>query len=172
MSVNSPPPDFGESHSLLSLNILPSNPVNTRATSILKHLRPATFDKPTKPVLVCLTARASAANKLITITEIVKRQLATEGVKVFQYSVLGREMVTLPSEKKAKSGGKGKEGKKAGREEDGEEDGEAFEVMAGKEKVRSVPTLTVYLGLESLKELRKGFGEQTNMDETSGYVVA
>ncbi|KAF2220103.1 hypothetical protein BDZ85DRAFT_31843 [Elsinoe ampelina] len=169
MSIDPPLPDLEKTHSLLSLTILPSNPVSTRATSILKHLRSApTSNKSKQPVLLRLTARASAANKLITIAEIVKRQLATEGVKVFQYSVLGRETVTLPNKTDVKVKVKGKRGAVGGEAEaelDEEEDGEAFEVMAGKEKVRSVPTLTIYLGLESAKELRKGFGEQTNMDE-------
>ncbi|KAF4553321.1 Hypothetical protein D9617_7g030480 [Elsinoe fawcettii] len=148
------------SHNLLSLNITSSNPIAARATTILKHFHPTTDDNTkSRPLLVCLSARASAANKLITITEIVKRQLATEKVKVYQYSMLGSEMITLkpkPDAAKAKDSARGGE-------EGEESEGEAFETM-GKKKVRNVPTLTVYLCLESVARLRKGYGEQTNMD--------
>ncbi|PSK53130.1 hypothetical protein B9Z65_3330 [Elsinoe australis] len=163
-----PPPsnplaDIEAAHDTLSLNIMSGNQVSARTTAVLKHLKqPAPSDETaSKPVLVCLRARASVVNKLVTITEIVKRQLATEKVKVFQYNVLGSEMITMKPKSAA-----GKDGKGGADGDAGEEDEkEAFEVMGGKEKVRNVPTLTVYLSLAAVQKLRRQYGEQTNMDK-------
>lgn len=156
-----PPPsnplaDIEAVHDTLSLNIMSGNQVSARTTAVLKHLQKPVTDDGTasKPVLVRFRARANVVNKLVTITEIVKRQLATETVKVYQYSVLGSEMITLKPKDAVGKDGKGSADGDAG-EEDEEE---AFEVMGGKEKVRNVPTLTVYLSLASVQKLRRQYG--------------
>ncbi|PNS19561.1 hypothetical protein CAC42_7405 [Sphaceloma murrayae] len=159
--------DILAAHNTVTFKIAPGNKVTDRTSSVLKSLKSVSNGDaiPEKPPLVCLHARGDVANKLVTVTEIVKRQLASEGTKVYQYSVLGSEMVK--TKQKADGQGRGVSAGRGGDDDAGEEveDADAFEVMGGKEKVRNMPILTVYLVLAPIQKLKRLHGEQTNMPE-------
>lgn len=166
------------------LNITSSNQISQRASIVVQILTgqqtPPTSNTattmttaaktPTPPVIQ-LTAHAKAANKLISIVEIAKRDLKVKGVKVFQYNALTSETVSIPRERPKKTGlaeddqiaGDPVAETGGGADEDDEED--AFETMGavkkadlGATKLRSVPVLTVYLATRAVKELRAEYG--------------
>ncbi|GAB7348290.1 hypothetical protein MBLNU459_g6270t1 [Dothideomycetes sp. NU459] len=160
-------------YNVLSINIISSNAIASRTLQVRKHL--LTRDNASKAHVVCLRAKASVANKLISIIEIAKRDLTQGGNKIYQYSSLGSEIVKLkPSKKPAskinstddkhtKKDGLAEEGKEEdeGEEEEEEDDEEeAFQTMDEKAKIRNVPVLTVHLSTVPIKELREAHGEQ------------
>lgn len=93
---------------------------------------------------------------MISIVEIVKRNVGGEGGKWFQYIAVDAKLL----EKKKEKGKEGKE--EAGN--DAEEDG--FEVMKtpferiieDRAKVRSVPVMAIYLSRVRIDDLRKKHG--------------
>lgn len=150
-----PPPTSPllQNYTLHPLSISPSTQISTRTTAVINALGtiPAAaatslntststskLEDKDKPVIVVLTARSKAANKLITIVEIVKRELAGRGVAVYQYTAVGGEVRDVV------------------RDEGGEEGGdEAFERGT---KKKNVPVLTVYLCGVGVGELKAAYG--------------
>lgn len=112
--------------------------------------------------MVVFTAKAEVASKMISIVEIVKRNLGREGGKWFQYIAVDGQVVENKKKKDSEEDGKGKE--KDDGEEEGEEDG--FEVMKtpferiieDRPKVRSVPVMAIYLSRVRIDDLRKKHG--------------
>ncbi|KAK5718085.1 hypothetical protein LTR17_015873 [Elasticomyces elasticus] len=143
---------------LTKSRVISSTSVAVRTSAVIATLsRPAAKgDK--KPAIACLTAEAKVASKLVSVVEIAKRDLATKGIKCFQYNALGSHVIDVPRERR-KPGGK-----EAGKTGEGDvEDEDAFQTMAdpmGATKKRSVPTMTIYLSPVSVKELRAAYGEQ------------
>lgn len=123
-------------------------------------------DGDSKPALVVLTAKSPVGTKLITIVEIAKREIGAQAGKWFQYCAVGESLqVQAPIE--ARNGkSKGKGGNREGNDEGSEEEEEAFEEMKtpferaieGKEKVRTVPLLTIYLARVRVEGLRRIYG--------------
>jgi len=87
------------------------------------------------------------ANKLISVVEIAKRELKDNDQKVYQYNVLGSELIhSAPATKDAV-------------DQDAMSDNEpAFEKTEERSTVRNVPTMTIYLSLASVKELKQAYG--------------
>ncbi|KAK5675961.1 hypothetical protein LTS10_011250 [Elasticomyces elasticus] len=148
---------------LTKSRVISSTSVAVRTSAVIATLsRPAAKgDK--KPAIACLTAEAKVASKLVSVVEIAKRDLATKGIKCFQYNALGSHVVDVPRERRKPRGG---EVKKTGDAEEADED--AFQTMAdpmGATKKRSVPTMTIYLSPVSVKELRAAYGDSPNGNE-------
>lgn len=150
---------LASSYTLIKLSVHNSTQIASRTTAVISALlgdgtTPATTtdETNTKPSLVILTARSKAANKLISIVEIIKRDLAGKGVAVYQYNVLGSEMMEVPR------GGEAKKGVESDADGVGEEAG--FEMMGekGDVKKRAVPIMTTYLSRGSVKELKVVYG--------------
>ncbi|KFX90959.1 hypothetical protein O988_07969 [Pseudogymnoascus sp. VKM F-3808] len=139
--------------------------MQTKISTLLSQLRSFSFTAPAaaqKPVIVIAWAKAKSAGKLISVVEVVKREIAGEGDVWFQYNGLGEGIAGVPREKDG-------DGEVLDVEmEDVEEEG--FEKMKtrieraieGTEKVRSVPVMTVYLSRVRIEALRGAYGEQTN----------
>lgn len=165
-----PPPvsdtTFSSTRSLVKFSIHTSTQISSRTSAVLKNLQQEVSPQSDsskinhdaasndKPVIVALTAsQPNATNKLITIVEITKRELAAKQIKCFQYNALSSEVVDVPRQKKVKGG---KDGHGAGSESEG-----AFETMGeselGETKRRNVPSLTVYLSLSSVRELKVAY---------------
>ena len=148
----------------------------------------------TRPCIVRLHASAKAASKLISVVEIVKRELLrTCRMSCFQYSAVEGVMKEQQQQAMVKEGVKKKQKKnKEGGVEDGEgadengneneaegeieeEENEGFEMMKtpfersieGVKKVRAVPMLMVWLSRERVEGLARKFGEQSNGVEIS-----
>lgn len=152
--------------------------------ALLKH-----FDwtnTKSKPNVVMLYAKAPVAGKLISVVEVIKREIAgTKGENTdrsglwFQYNALGETMKAIP--RKVLAAGKEiDEGKEKDVEamdmdredEDNDEgiDESVFETMKavkeriaeGTDKMRAVPVLSIYLSRVRIEKLKSAYGEQTN----------
>ena len=143
-----------ERHNTISLSVLSSSQITNRASIVIKHL---TFDQHQdgKQPLCRIRAKAKVASKLITIVEIAKRDLVAKGVKVYQYTSLTSEMVTM----KPKSSDQQADSNAAadGQSSDVDEP-DAFQTMREKETVRAIPVMTVYLSTKPIKELKLAYG--------------
>lgn len=127
-------------YNVLSLSVISSTAISNRTSALIQHLKSPASDS--KPTLVALHAKAQVANKLISIVEIAKRDLKESDRKIFQYNALGSELIeSKPSENRSLS-----------------EDEDAFEPMNQKPTVRNMPTMTTYLSLSSIKELKDAYG--------------
>ncbi|APA12650.1 predicted protein [Sclerotinia sclerotiorum 1980 UF-70] len=167
------PHDLTRTYQTTQMSILSSSQIQKKASRILSILSTFSFSDPT-PHVVLLSAKAPVACKLISIAEIVKRELANNGAKWFQYNVVGELSTTIP--RSYTEIGKDETEKEGGDEGDVEmKDGgeeEAFEVMKTpferaleaeeRPKVRGVATLSLYLSRVRIESLKKIYGEQTN----------
>jgi hypothetical protein len=136
------------------LKVISSTQISNRVTAVTSKLSTPPTDG--KSAVMALTAKAKDANKLISIVEIAKRELAAAGASVFQYTALGSEMVEIPRVKTSKS----KPAEKEVRVGQGDESDDAFETMGASDgmKKRLLPTMTTYLSTTSIKELRTAYG--------------
>jgi hypothetical protein len=157
------------------LSVISSSKMQNRVTSVLRHLLPQHSPEissqfPTRPRVSVLRAKAQDAGKLVSIAEIVKREIgkgtAGDAAKSwYQYIALGEETKETPREK----------GKTVientildGRSR--EEDEDEFEVMKtpferaieGRPKVRAIPVMSLFLSTVAIDELGKRYDEQTN----------
>ncbi|KAI1112683.1 hypothetical protein F5Y14DRAFT_252546 [Nemania sp. NC0429] len=140
-----------------------------------------------------LRAKSADAGKLVSIAEIAKREIEKEPLvgdgavggeagrgqgsetgRWFQYIALGEELQQKPRAgddtviEETVLRGPGAD------EEDGEEDDDQFEVMKtpfersieGRPLVRGVPVMSLFLSRSSIEELKRRYGEQTNMPPT------
>ncbi|KAK0365322.1 hypothetical protein LTR91_014349 [Friedmanniomyces endolithicus] len=152
---------LAQKYQVMKHRIISSTQIATRTTTIVSRLtQPATDGE--KPAIVCLTAEARVASKLISVVEIAKRDLVSKGVKCFQYNALSSRVGEVPRERKEKGGGS--EANQPGDDDgaDGEGDGD-FQTMPdpmGVTKKRNTPVMTIYLSSVAVRELRVAYGEQ------------
>ena len=106
-----------------------------------------------------MKAKADVSSKLISVVEIAKRDLHAKNIKVYQYSDLDSEI----TKRKSKTITENIESTmiEHGAAEQCEDD--AFQTMPGKEKIRAVPVLTVYLAVKSIKDLKAAFGYASHL---------
>lgn len=171
--ANVPPPygNLTATHDVLPMHIISSTQIEKKVTSALNHL--SSFPA-VPPTVVMLHSKAKTASKMISIVEISKREIASNGGKWFQYNAI--EQVIVP--KKEPKGPEGKpdndddqsnEPKRSSSKDPGsdeDEDGEGFETMKtpferaieGVPKIRAVPTMTIYLSRVRIESLRKRYG--------------
>ncbi|KAI4761080.1 hypothetical protein E4T52_06730 [Aureobasidium sp. EXF-3400] len=142
-------PDLSAKYTVLQLSVISSSSISNRTTSLITHIKSTPVDS--KPAVVALHAKAPVVNKLISVVEIAKRELKDNNQKVYQYNALGSELVqSTPATKPAT-------------DQDAMSDEEpAFEKIEQKITVKNVPTMTTYLSLTSVKELKQAYGEQVN----------
>jgi len=146
-------------YNIVKLSVLQSHQVSARTALVAKNL--TTPHESGKTTICCLHTKARTANKLISIVEITKRDLVSQGVKIYQYNALSSEIVSLETSTKQPAQ---KDTKKNGTEAemmDDEAEEDAFQTMnqkEQKEKIRAVPVLTVYLCTEPVKTLQHAYG--------------
>ena len=143
-------------YEVAKFNIRGGTQISTRATSIISHLT-SVPEEGVKPVVIVLHASSREANKLISIVEIAKRDLASKRIKFCQYTALSSHIVEV--ERKPKP--KGPELPSINQEDDEDSD-DAFQTMGATEdtgkRKRSVPTMTVFMSAQPVKALRDEFG--------------
>lgn len=140
-------------HNLVELSVSSHHEISNRTSAVISRLKnPEQSPDDQKTVVVKLTAKAKAAGKLISIVEIAKRQLTSEGIKCFQYTALDSEIIDIkrhPKNHKQDIVGE-------------DESDDAFETMGevkqSATKKRSMPVLTIYLSRASVKELKIAYG--------------
>jgi hypothetical protein len=152
--------------------VISSTSINKKVASVLAHLvHPPPL--PSTPPVAVLTAKAAVASKMITVVEIAKRQIASEGGRWWAYCAVGEVREERGREGEGGKGkGKGKADKASGKGDgDGEEAEEeemdgVFETMKtpfersieGKPKIRAVPVMTIYLARVKIEELGRVYG--------------
>lgn len=152
-------------HEVTTFNISSVTKIQKRVIPILELLSIYPAIPPKKPAVVVLQSKAKVASKMVTIAEIVKREIAGKGGKWFQYNCVEN----ILTEKK-KDGQKEKDERrgKGEEEEDSGEDSDSavFEIMKtpferaieGKPKVQGVPVMTLYLSRVRIEGLKKSYG--------------
>ncbi|OBT42826.1 hypothetical protein VE00_08140 [Pseudogymnoascus sp. WSF 3629] len=142
--------------------------MHSKITTLLTQLKSFSFTagSAAKPVIVIAWAKAKSAGKLVSVVEVVKRELGMGGGVWFQYSGVGEGFEGVPRDGGEGDGdeGQGKEGGDVEMEEEGFEKMKSRieRAIEGTEKVRSVPVMTVYLSRVRVEALREAYGEQTN----------
>lgn len=162
--------ELEKTHNVTTMSIVSSSHIQQKVTRALEILSEYPTIAPAKPKVVMLHAKAPVASKLITIAEIVKREIAKDGGKWYQYNRLGQVMEEKKREehvgkRKKKVGGADEE--MADHEDGGEgqESEEEFETMKtpferaieGKPKVGAVPVMTIYLSRVRVDSLKKDY---------------
>jgi Alba len=103
----------------------------------------------TQSKVVIITARAPAANKCISIVEIVKREHSKDNRrKLHQYTGHWTRTEEVPDAKTDEKD------KSLGQEDDDEESDDAFEAVRSKAKIRAIPCLAVYLSVKPVSFLK------------------
>lgn len=137
-------------YNLVKLSVLTSTQISNRTSAVVTNLRPENADEEksalAKKTIVVLTAKSKAAPKLISIVEIVKRELASKNVKCFQYNALSSQHVRIPK------GGEDAEAEGSG---DGPE---PMDAAIGGDETQKVPVMTVYLSTVPVRELKAAHG--------------
>lgn len=179
--------ELERTYATTTISVISSASIQKKATRALEVLALHETSKDTRmggqegekrDTLVVLHTKAKVASKLITIAEIVKREVGEKGGKWFQYNAVGSFVETLPAKPvpdtkaKSTSNDKHKTGTNGTEEAEADEEGEeeSFETMKtpferaieGTPKVNAVPTMTIYLSRVRIETLRKEYGEQTN----------
>lgn len=144
---------LSQSHSLIRLSVISSTQISTRVSQILEKLGNVTPDG--KPVIIALASKSKVASKLISIVEIVKRELTAKNIKCYQYNALLSQLITVENNPENR---KNDNTEKSMKEADGEDSDEAFQTMGESgQKQKTVPFMTTYLSVQPVKEL-KGLG--------------
>lgn len=166
--------ELEKTHDVTSMSIISSSHIQQKVTRALDILSEYPTIPPAKPKVVMLYSKAAVASKMISVAEIVKREIVKNGGKWFQYNKLGQVM----EEKRHKEGDAKKEkGAGADRslaenedEDAGHESEGGFETMKtpferaieGKPKIRAIPVMALCLSRVRIDSLRKDHTEQTN----------
>lgn len=158
------PASLTEKYEITSLNINSASKIHAKVTQTLKILSNYPAVAGTKDSLVLFVAKPNACCKMISIAEIVKREIKEMQGKWFQYNVLEQELVR----KKVNNQIKEKNETKLLNQD--EEEIDNFEIMKtpferainGIPKVRLEPSMKIYLSRIRVDDLRKVYGEQTN----------
>lgn len=155
-----PPVDITPSHQTTHISILSSSKIQKKVKSTLSILSTFSFSDPS-PHVVLLSARSNAVNKLIGIAEIVKRELAKNGKKWYQYNVLAGLENIVPRKTEV-------EEEEKGEDVEMEDDEEAFETMKtpferaldaeGRPKIKCIATVTLYLSRVRIESLKRTYG--------------
>ncbi|MCJ1404311.1 hypothetical protein MMC11_007536 [Xylographa trunciseda] len=95
-------------YAFATMSINSSSKITQKVRSLRAHLEKFSFaDLKAKPGVVALHAKANTASKMISIVEIVKREVEKEGGRLYQYSALASSLEAL-KEKKPRTENDGK----------------------------------------------------------------
>lgn len=168
-------------------SITSSSKMHTKVVSVLSQLTneaSAAVDHTDAPkraeraTIVALSARSKAATKLVSVVEVVKRELDGRGLGWWQYSGVHGVLDEMGGKDGSGADSAGLRGKKRTRESEGESEGEedgeeeVFEKMRvpgeeERQKVRQIPVITIYMSRTPVPELRRRFGEQASTAASS-----
>jgi hypothetical protein len=153
------------------MSIISSSQIQQKVKRVLEILAAYPTFPPAKSNVVMLYAKAVVASKMISIVEIAKAEIGKNEGKWFQYSTVEQQL----EEKEVKhnkgftndtNGKASGEVETMGSDEDPEDDGEGFETMKspferaleGKQKVRAVPIMAIYLSRVRIESLSNSHG--------------
>jgi hypothetical protein len=167
-------------HDLHTISVQASSKIESKVRQVLSALNGSkeapdegddSLEK--KPVIVALTARASAGNKCISIAEIAKRELGKSGQDCWQYTGCWSRLETVEAKSDSEDLEKSKDGQTkadeaddeaagAGAEIDEQDEEPAFQNLEIPERtvVRNTVCLVIYLSGEPVARLKELYGEQ------------
>lgn len=137
---------LGDEADITSGNVHSSNKISKQASRIITHfsIKNSPHDK-ARTLVMPITADAAVANKLVSIVEIAKRELAKNGHKIYQYNVLASR--TIDVKLKAVNGDSGTAS-----------DEDAFEAIKPILKKQTIPTMTIYICSAPIRRLKDAYG--------------
>ena len=166
-----------------SMSIISSSKIELKVRNLQRRLEKFSFaDIKAKPQVVALHANAPVVSKMVTVIQIVKKNIEKEKGKWWQYSKLQGQIMELEETPKKGNGGDktlrewqrvqaaagGLVSATANVEDEGVEAGDgdpAFEMMDSKDqgietrkKVRAVPVMTIYMSMVPVKEFKDLYG--------------
>ena len=148
------------SYDVRMMSIISSTKIRNKVQQATQILTSALAkEAPSKPIVVVLTAKQGTASKLITIVEIIKRNLDNAKTSWYQYSRVDPKMIEIKRKPSSAS-------KHVDAFEGDDEGGVAFETMLSaverklmeKAKFRAVPVMTIFLSCSSVKKLSDAHG--------------
>ena len=87
-------PKLDGKYAVKTMSVMPSTSINKHVDTALTHLgRFDAFDLSVLPGVVLLSAKAAAAGKLVTISEVIRRRIGESNQKWFQYNLLNEVVV-------------------------------------------------------------------------------
>ena len=167
-----------------SMSIISSSKIELKVRNLQRRLEKFSFaDTKAKPQVVALHAKAPVVSKMVTIVQIVKRNIENEKGKWWQYSKLHGEIMEL-NETGKKGREQGKTLLKLQKDQDTVEgsgpvagdvrvdsvdgdgdDDPTFEIMGAEDsqsgnrkKIRAVPVMTIFMSMVPVKELKDVYG--------------
>ena len=157
-------------HKFITVTVISSSKIEAKVKQLLAHLSRKDGTSARERIVVILRSKAAVTSKMVAIIEIVKKQLAKDHLKTWQYSRL--EGVVEDFKDKARCISHGTiEGVNRDREtgEVDEDDGSEgyFENMPSREHgtsgqrshtVRNMPYITVFLSRSAISELKLLYG--------------
>ncbi|KAK7542231.1 uncharacterized protein J3D65DRAFT_613055 [Phyllosticta citribraziliensis] len=158
-------PEYHASH---TIHVVASSKIQAKVRAVLTALS-SNPSPEADNVVVLLQARAPAANKLISVAEIAKRELEHERRSWWSYVGVKGLLVELGSKDNRKPSKQGGSDASQDAEQDESSDAEddAFEPLPGQrdqKKVRNVPVMNLYLATKPIPALRTPYGEQHSED--------
>ena len=99
---------LSQTYEIVRLPVISCSQISTRTAAVIGNIERSPSSE--KPVVVKLVAKSKAANKLVSIVEIAKRELSAKSSKLYQYNGLTSEMVEMPRDVKAGTGSHGQHG--------------------------------------------------------------
>lgn len=152
-----------DSYEVTTTQIISSSKMHAKIARALDTLlRRFDFADPAaRPAVAMVYARAAVGGKLVSVVEVVKREIARKGGCWFQYCALGEGVGVIP---RREGGGEEREGNDMEVDDGGEEG--AFETMKtrrervveGAERRRAVPVMSIYLSRVRIERLRNAYG--------------
>ncbi|KAK4166651.1 hypothetical protein QBC43DRAFT_313079 [Cladorrhinum sp. PSN259] len=83
-----------------AMSVIPSTSIKKHVDKALQHLsRFSAWDQKVLPGTVLLCAKSSTSNKLITITELIRRRIGETQQKWYQYNVLSETICEEPAQR-------------------------------------------------------------------------
>ncbi|KAK7522212.1 uncharacterized protein IWZ02DRAFT_120970 [Phyllosticta citriasiana] len=154
-------PEYPASH---TIHIVASSKIQAKVRAVLTAL--SSDPSPETDNVVLLQARAPAANKLISVAEIAKRELERERRPWWSYVGVKGVLVELDPKDSRNSGKQNGSDASQDAELDKTSDAEeedAFEPLTGqkdRKKVKNVAVMDFYLAIKPVPALRTLYGEQ------------
>lgn len=154
-----------------TMTIKSHSKINNKVRGMIRHMSRFDFMDPNiKPGVIALDARASDANKLITVVEIVKKDIFenNRSGKWYQYNRVASKLIQIPRTS-SKNDVAARGCARLQNDEDAMDLGGLRIVDTATNhrvdttmKSRAIPMLTIYLSQVPLPELKQEFGEQNN----------
>ncbi|RDW61049.1 hypothetical protein BP6252_12432 [Coleophoma cylindrospora] len=163
------PSAVSSTHEVTTMSIGSNSHIQQKVTRILdflcKEIEPSAQQK-----AVMLYAKGPTVSKMISIVEIAKREIGQVG-QWYQYNLVESKLSDQPKTQGNQDGQSAEDQHMdEGASEDEEEGSAAFEKMKtpferaieGRDKVRAVPTMRIFVSRTRIESLKKSSGEQSN----------